>query len=326
MVTYEKVDVEEGTVDSMITVKVKSTDDQTNEIRVASSATVLDLKTIIAAVAGFPPAQRQRLICSGRLLDDHKTLVESSVIDGVFIHMVPKPVCSDVPQASIDVGNASRGGPIQLPQHIQDMIAVPVSAPAFSYEDEYELAIWRYRARVVSMLMLFYYFMSLLTSFSQLFHPNDARYQGGQFRQMKTDVPLSIIDTTENILGISVALVGLKAAVQDSPLFSKSFASRLSSLAIIHFINLFFWIVAFSRGEIIQMPASIRHAGKTSAQEAQESMQSIIGAMLIVHPILWGTMLSIAFRYHQCLSERHRILNPQPASSDDQLEAIATQV
>uniref|UniRef100_A0A7S2W921 Ubiquitin-like domain-containing protein n=1 Tax=Mucochytrium quahogii TaxID=96639 RepID=A0A7S2W921_9STRA len=324
IVTVDAVDdekVDEPEAADAITVKVKSSDEKNHNVRISASSTVTDLKTILAGLTQIP-VQRQRLICLGKLLVNEKTLKESGVKDGNFIHLVAKPVDAGETPTAIPV--ASDLNSIQLPTHIQEMLgrsqvqvvtdAVPSAGPHFSYEDEYELNIWRYRVRVLSMLMWFYYFMNLMASISIWMHPNDKNYhRAGQFRQVKSDVALSLVDTLENLFGFMVAVAGLKTAVSDSVPLAKRFVKELSILTFVHFLNLFMWMVALSNGEIVQVPTRMTHHQQQSPSQAQESLRSIIGAMLIVHPIIWVVILSIGYRYFKMLEYRDQIVNPPEA-------------
>jgi len=318
--------VRSSEAEDAILVKVKSTDEKTHEVRISESETVRDLKDVLEELTGLP-VTRQRLICLGRLLVDESSLKESSVTDGIFVHLVPKPEMASCRTSSGSNSGMQRSpsmDELELPPHIQQMLASRGEMPSFggsnerprfSFEEEYELSIWRYRVRVLSLLMLFYYFMTLMASLSMWLNTrsDNDRYhqQQGQFKQIKPDLPLSIIDTLENILGISVAVSGLKTAVRDNPAFSKKFARETTILAVVHFINLFMWIGALFRGEIIQVPVHHRY-GTHDQDEEQESLRSIVGAMLIVHPMIWLAILVIAYRYHALLVVRHEILHPPP--------------
>ncbi|GBG31878.1 Ubiquitin [Hondaea fermentalgiana] len=328
-----------------ITVKVKSTDEKTHNVRVSASETVAGLKRMLEGTTGLPPA-RQRLICLGRLLMDEKTLKESNVKDETFVHLVPKPAAACAAEGADSEGGAGgqRGAAgldeMRIPVHIQEMLIARGELPrtsfdhtAFSFEEEYEMSIWRYRVRVMSMLMLFYYFLTFMTSISIYLRPDDddeANYQDqqGQFRQVKSDIPLALVDTLENVLGIIVSFSGLQAAVRDSPRIARKFARELCSLAVVHFINLFMWIAALFRHEIVRVPPPHRYE-HMRPKDDEEAIRSIVGAMLIVHPMIWIAMVSIAFRYYKLLVQREMILAPieaSPANEESNDPPVATAV
>lgn len=337
----------EGEVDAAhdpnaITVKVKGSDEKNYNVRVSAGGSVRDLKTAVQGITGVA-ADRQRLICAGKLLVDEKSLKESNVNDGTFVHLVPKAAPS-VPLTRQGSSNSTGGGDglgglndVALPPHIRAMLASRADAGGsiavevgqlggrdsdFSYEDEYELNIWRYRVRMIAMLMLFYYFMALMASVSLFLHPagKDEKYpQEGQFRQIKPDLPLQLVDLLENSMGIAVAVTGLKTAVSNSPMLSKKFGKELFTLSFVHFLNLMLWIVAFLRGEIIMVPLHHRvHRGSTGVDESekadQDTVHSIVLQLLIIHPLLWATMLNVAWRYHKSLSYRESVVNPPVAT------------
>jgi ubiquilin len=75
--------------DAQITFKVKSGNDQTHTITMAESATVLDLKTKLAGTDyADTPAERQRLIYSGRIMKDGDALSVYKIKHMNTIHMV----------------------------------------------------------------------------------------------------------------------------------------------------------------------------------------------------------------------------------------------
>lgn len=70
-----------------INVNIKSSSDKKFVIAIDTDKTVLDLKNAIAEQTEVP-AERQRLIYSGRVLKDPDTLADCKVADGNTIHMV----------------------------------------------------------------------------------------------------------------------------------------------------------------------------------------------------------------------------------------------
>ncbi|OBZ85857.1 Ubiquitin domain-containing protein DSK2 [Choanephora cucurbitarum] len=72
---------------SSINVNIKSSSDKKFIITIETEKTVLDLKTAIAEQTEVP-ADRQRLIYSGRVLKDHDTLADCKIADGNTVHMV----------------------------------------------------------------------------------------------------------------------------------------------------------------------------------------------------------------------------------------------
>lgn len=70
-----------------INVNVKSSSDKKFVITIDTSKTVLDLKNAIAEQTDVP-ADRQRLIYSGRVLKDPDTLEACKIADGNTVHMV----------------------------------------------------------------------------------------------------------------------------------------------------------------------------------------------------------------------------------------------
>jgi hypothetical protein len=341
-----------------ITVKVKSPDDKTHELVLSAGSRTEVLRGKLTQLTGLP-AERQRLICLGKLLSDDKTLGEQGVKDGTFIHLVPKPAgaCGSSGSSSSSSGSSGSSGsgpggasgPIEMPAHIAEILArgaasgagdsvVPVGLDAgaghYSFEDEYELNIWRYRVRMLALIMMLYYVMALMAGLNNWMEPEgapeggsgsgeDSYARGGQFVQVKPDNWLSLVDTVENLLGIAAATVGLKTAVRNCTRLSQRFEREINVLCVVHFINLALWISALYRGEIVQIPMRPRHHNHSDANsgvvqmseaERQDNIRSLVGALLIVHPLLWVSIVSIAQRYHKCLVYRDAVLNPPAAA------------
>ena len=102
--------------DAQITFKVKSSNDKTHTLTIAESATVLDLKTKLAG-ADFEdiPADRQRLIYSGRIMKDADALSVYKIKHMNTIHMV-KSARSNPPPATS--ASTSAPTPAAVPQNM----------------------------------------------------------------------------------------------------------------------------------------------------------------------------------------------------------------
>lgn len=106
-----------------ITFNVKAANDQKHVITLAATTTVADLKTALsAATYADMPADRQRLIYSGRVLKDHDTLASAKIRDGHTVHLV-KAAASNTRQhpahsAASQATAASRGSSPQVPTTI----------------------------------------------------------------------------------------------------------------------------------------------------------------------------------------------------------------
>ncbi|KAF2006755.1 ubiquitin-like protein [Amniculicola lignicola CBS 123094] len=75
--------------DAQITFNVKAASDKKIVVTVAANSTVADLKTKLSTEEYADiPADRQRLIYSGRVLKDHDTLSSAKIKDGHTVHLV----------------------------------------------------------------------------------------------------------------------------------------------------------------------------------------------------------------------------------------------
>jgi len=102
------------TEDTQITFNVKAANDQKHVLTLAQTTTVADLKAKLSTSEyADVPAERQRLIYSGRVLKDHDTLGSVKIKDGHTVHLV-KGAASNVRNQGT-AGSAS-GGNTQTPQ------------------------------------------------------------------------------------------------------------------------------------------------------------------------------------------------------------------
>lgn len=110
-------DSAEAGSDAQVTFKVKSSNDKTHTITMDESASVLDLKTKLAG-ADFEdiPADRQRLIYSGRIMKDADALSVYKIKNMNTIHMV-KSARSNAPPAATSA-SASAPTPAAVPQNM----------------------------------------------------------------------------------------------------------------------------------------------------------------------------------------------------------------
>ncbi|KAF2868577.1 hypothetical protein BDV95DRAFT_630344 [Massariosphaeria phaeospora] len=105
-------DVATSADETQLTFNIKSANDQKYVVTVPASSNVADLKAKLATAefADFP-AERQRLIYSGRVLKDHDTLSDVKIKDGHTVHLV-KGAASNARQnpANQASGGTAAGG------------------------------------------------------------------------------------------------------------------------------------------------------------------------------------------------------------------------
>ncbi|KAL0264560.1 hypothetical protein SLS55_000510 [Diplodia seriata] len=96
-----------GQSEEYVTFNVKSSNDAKYTLSLPRTTTVGDLKTKLAASEyADTPADRQRLIYSGRVLKDHDTLDATKIKDGNTVHLV-KSAASNVRQNPTNQGSAA---------------------------------------------------------------------------------------------------------------------------------------------------------------------------------------------------------------------------
>jgi ubiquilin len=103
-------DAATSTEDAQITFNVKAANDQKHVLTLAGTTTVADLKSKLSASEYADiPADRQRLIYSGRVLKDPDTLAGVKLKDGHTIHLV-KGAASNARQNPANQGTSSTTG------------------------------------------------------------------------------------------------------------------------------------------------------------------------------------------------------------------------
>jgi ubiquilin len=101
--------------DTQITFNVKAANDQKHVLTLPSNTTVADLKAKLSAPEyADVPAERQRLIYSGRVLKDLDTLASVKIKDGHSVHLV-KGAASNARQNPANQGTSSTTGGTSTP-------------------------------------------------------------------------------------------------------------------------------------------------------------------------------------------------------------------
>lgn len=289
---------EEEDPDAM-TLNVKGTDDKTHKVRISENASVTDLKAKIASITEFG-VERQRLIFLGKMLDDALKLCDYNIKDGNFIHLVPKPAGFVAP-SSDENGSNGTGENGEASINLHD---IPIGLfresgagynPQLGYDREYiqtlNLELWRARIRLLSSLMLFYYFLQFMTNLSFWLHPKQANFQF-EDNHHPTDLYFAV-DAVENIGGMIVAWCGLKTAADDSTILSKRFFVLMCRLCIVHFVSLAVYSKQLLSGQIVIK--TMRHAN--GPRDAGELGVSVLFNIMI-NIMIWATCIGVASRYH----------------------------
>lgn len=87
---------------NLITINVKASNDQKHAVLIATSETVLELKKKVALNCDTP-AERMRLIYSGRVLKDQDALEVYKILEGHTVHMVRSAITSAAPANSTTI-------------------------------------------------------------------------------------------------------------------------------------------------------------------------------------------------------------------------------
>ncbi|CAH6720913.1 ubiquitin domain-containing protein Dsk2p [[Candida] jaroonii] len=106
-----------------ITINIKSSGDSKYEVTISPSQTVLELKNEVAAKADVP-ADRQRLIYSGKVLKDNEVISTYKIQSGHTVHLVksaaakPAPATSSTTSTSTPSATTTTSGNNGVPSNI----------------------------------------------------------------------------------------------------------------------------------------------------------------------------------------------------------------
>lgn len=92
-----------------ITINIKSSGDSKYEVTVSTTSTILELKNEIATKADVP-ADRQRLIYSGKVLKDNETVATYKIQSGHTVHLVKSAGAKPNPSGSSSGTGAGNAG------------------------------------------------------------------------------------------------------------------------------------------------------------------------------------------------------------------------
>lgn len=107
--------------ETQVTFNIKAANDQKHVLTLPTSTTVADVKAKLAAPEFVDlPAERQRLIYSGRVLKDHDTLSGVKIKDGHTVHLVKGAASNARQNPATPASNTATGGAAsaQVPTNI----------------------------------------------------------------------------------------------------------------------------------------------------------------------------------------------------------------
>jgi len=103
--------------ESQVTFNVKAANDQKHMLTLPTSTTVADLKVKLSSSEYADiPAERQRLIYSGRVLKDHDTLASAKIKDGHTVHLVKGAASNARQNPAQAAGSSNSGSGTPVPQ------------------------------------------------------------------------------------------------------------------------------------------------------------------------------------------------------------------
>jgi len=246
--------------DGGIVVVILDTKEQKFRVKASPNWTVSEFKAHSARVHKVSPAS-QRLIYRGRLLEDSKTLHESSLTDSeTIVHLFPKPRMIIKPttdnetqvssaQSTSTQGDISSNSVSDDPQaHIPQIVVDDTLYSGIITTDELFEA--QQRVKLLSFILLIISSMELLTLITIFLGPDDATGAGtddltpgnptdyvpstaygygGDDEQLRSWRQTDYLDVIVSAAGVYVALLGLRASTENTP-----------DLALKYFVGLIF--------------------------------------------------------------------------------------
>eukprot|EP00924_Labyrinthula_sp_SR-Ha-C_P002896 augustus_masked-scaffold_13-processed-gene-10.8-mRNA-1 protein AED:0.09 eAED:0.86 QI:0/-1/0/1/-1/1/1/0/328 len=296
--------------------------------------TIKALKEQIATLTNIEP-NRQRLIHFGKMMNnDSRKIDDYKVNSGDFIHLVPLPKNFN-PETSVQVNqsNASNlpahsptgpnifqpfAGPNSPDPFILNMDAINNLPSNADYFERVELGFCRARLRLLSSTMLFYYILTAFSALGDWTHPEyrDSTYESGHG---PSDLYL-LLNVFECLMGIAVAMRGVRAAASDHLLCSSKFFQALVQLFTLHLISFIIYSKEFISGDIVYSQTDATHMGHEGSETSDEAAQSLGPVQITVFNFfismcIWFWIFSIAVKFHRQLAIVHPQDDMEPLSS-----------
>lgn len=279
-----------------IAVRVKIPDDKVRELTFKASDNLGSLKAAIEGETGIE-ASKQRLIFFGKmLLDDNKTLSDIGIKNQDFVHLMPIP--KHLQPSRMTVAEANMEDAVN-PGFGTDYIN---TLSQEEYFELVELNLWRARVRLLSSLMLFYYFLQSMGNLSLWLHPQEMN-----MRFTENHHPSNLFFTTdliESIIGIMAAISGMKAANSEHAMHSAMFLRGVLETCFLHFIVFAIYSYEIVQGTIQMNPKfSPHHHGSIPKEVERETMLLGVVFSLLVNVFVWYSVVSVSYRFHLAITQ-----------------------
>lgn len=292
---------------SPILVSIKLPDDKVLELEIFQDTTIIELMQKIQEKEEIEP-NRQRLVHFGKMLnqrDPNSKVSDAGVKNGDFVHLMPLP--KNVSQAS----NVAPGMNQQIPtaQFAPQFgfidLPAEIDLSSADYFQRVQLGLWRSRVRLISSLLLFYYFLQTAGNISIWLHPEElsTQYEDNYYPSNM----FFMIDLLEGMIGISAAFAGMKAAASVNPTFAVLFLRNTIELCVTHFIAFAVYYNEVLSGTIrLKRRFDFDNEHSANALEDKEALIASVMFAFLLNVSIWITIMSISARFYYSLSALYR--------------------
>ena len=324
--------------------------------------TVGELKNIIETHCRIP-SSLQRLAFNGIVLrDEAVTLHHVGIVADQRIHCFPRPsrsiavplATSATPTTLDGSGNNNGITPVVMgvvqtidtttTQNQQlnggntdDARSEDLRQRGFAYHVYIQ---WAFRVRLFALMMLFFYGFGLVSNIAYWLGdkdmPDDREMVPGEAPHELTG-PIYFLDFVSNMLGITSAMLGLRAVRESSFVVARKYLRITVALVLVSAIQLCMEVYAFSdRYQKHSAPAAggSNTSGTGASSKKMDDLAFTVALNLLVRGMFWTLILNTAKKYVQALvlvqiadASRHQVPDiEQPVAHATPVAAETTTV
>ena len=284
--------------------------------------TIGEVKKIIEQYSQIPSTM-QRLAFNGTVLrNDDVTLQHVGVAADSRIHCFPRPngsiplATSATPGAGLGlssttpivvgiVQNSSNNHNNNNSDNLNDNDTArsdQLRQRGFAYHVYIQ---WAFRVRLFSLMMIFFYGFGMISNIAYWLGdkdmPDDREMVPGQTPHELTG-PIYFLDFISNVLGITAAMLGLRAVRENSIDVAKNYFRVTMALILFSAIQLCMEVYAFSDQYQKHNPSGSSSSNSTTANGKKwDDMAFTVALNLLVRGLFWSLILNTSKKYMQAL-------------------------
>jgi len=196
-----------------------------------------DLRAIVAAKTSIP-AERQRLIFGGKLLDDNEASLGSlGIQNGSCLHFCPRPANAPAPDTNLNnPETATADAQVAFWRRLLAIRDEVETVPDFGGGSSEQLLRLANSAKLVAAILLFYFMVVLTFMVAVLFKPDEVHKEEDHAEEAFPHwliLAAKVIQPMAAVFGLAVAYTGLKGVVTFSIPMTKRFYYGLIGLTVL---------------------------------------------------------------------------------------------